>query len=217
MANGDKAAAVGMDVVPGTADLREGYDEDNKTRDYLADHMTDGTHDASAIATGTLDVDRIPDLPVSKITGGTQANGPTSTAYNRSATGSSWRGTWMNEQLQFMYNSSTRRHKEAIKPAELDVEAFLALQPVTYHRKGQPKGTRELGLIAEDAVDVKHLVGWDFDRDPETNEPISAERLPQTVRYEQVAVVYLLEVCRQQQAAIDALTRRVDELTKGAN
>lgn len=36
MANGDAAAAAGMDVVPGTADRRQGYDEINKTRDYIA-------------------------------------------------------------------------------------------------------------------------------------------------------------------------------------
>jgi len=36
MANGDDAAAAGMDVVPGTADIRDSYDEHNKTRDYIA-------------------------------------------------------------------------------------------------------------------------------------------------------------------------------------
>lgn len=36
MANGDDAIAAGMDVVFGTADRREGYDEINKTRDYVA-------------------------------------------------------------------------------------------------------------------------------------------------------------------------------------
>jgi hypothetical protein len=36
MANGDAAAAAGMDVVPGTAKVRLGYDEINKTRDYVA-------------------------------------------------------------------------------------------------------------------------------------------------------------------------------------
>lgn len=217
MANGDKAAAAGMDVVAGSADLRQSFEEHNKTRDYLADHITDGTHDATAIATGVLEVDRIPNLPASKITGlSTAADGVTSGAYNRSATGSSWRGMWMNAQLQIMYNSSTRRHKEAIKPAELDVDAFLDLQPVTYHRKGQPKGTRELGLIAEDAAGVPHLVGWDVDRDPETNEPISAEAVPQLVRYDQVAVVYLLEVCRQQRAQLAELTHRLEQLEKGA-
>lgn len=36
MANGDAAVAAGMDKVLGTADRRLGYDEDNKTRDYIA-------------------------------------------------------------------------------------------------------------------------------------------------------------------------------------
>lgn len=36
MANGDAAVAAGMDVVLGTADRRLGYDEINKTRDYIA-------------------------------------------------------------------------------------------------------------------------------------------------------------------------------------
>jgi hypothetical protein len=36
MANGDAAAAAGMDVVPGTAKVRLGYDEINKSRDYVA-------------------------------------------------------------------------------------------------------------------------------------------------------------------------------------
>ena len=36
MANGDAAVAAGMDVVSGTADRRLGYDEINKTRDYIA-------------------------------------------------------------------------------------------------------------------------------------------------------------------------------------
>jgi hypothetical protein len=37
MANGDAALAAGMDVVPATADRRQGYDEINKTRDYIAE------------------------------------------------------------------------------------------------------------------------------------------------------------------------------------
>lgn len=36
MANGDAAVAAGMDVVSRTADRRLGYDEINKTRDYIA-------------------------------------------------------------------------------------------------------------------------------------------------------------------------------------
>lgn len=36
MPNGDAAAAAGMDVVPGTDDIKLSYDEINKTRDYIA-------------------------------------------------------------------------------------------------------------------------------------------------------------------------------------
>ncbi|WP_161594084.1 SGNH/GDSL hydrolase family protein [Microbacterium sp. RG1] len=36
MANGDDALAAGMDIVRSTDDRRQGYDEDNKTRDYIA-------------------------------------------------------------------------------------------------------------------------------------------------------------------------------------
>jgi hypothetical protein len=36
MANGDDAAAAGYDLVAGTADLRMGWDELNKSRDYTA-------------------------------------------------------------------------------------------------------------------------------------------------------------------------------------
>lgn len=64
MANGDAAAAAGMEVVPGTADARNGYDEINKSRDYIANHMIAGTHDASAIATGRLVKARLPYDPV---------------------------------------------------------------------------------------------------------------------------------------------------------
>lgn len=38
MANGDAAAAAGLDVVPATAQRSLGYDEINKSRDYLVQH-----------------------------------------------------------------------------------------------------------------------------------------------------------------------------------
>lgn len=37
MANGDTAAAAGMDIVPSTGKVQAGYDEINKTRDYIAE------------------------------------------------------------------------------------------------------------------------------------------------------------------------------------
>src|SRR5690606_23793059 len=43
MANGDAAAAAGMDVLTGNEDRRLGYDEINKTRDYIADRTSEVT------------------------------------------------------------------------------------------------------------------------------------------------------------------------------
>lgn len=49
MAVGDAAAAAGMQVVPGTAAVRDTHTEVNRTRDYLAEHQTNGGHPWSKI------------------------------------------------------------------------------------------------------------------------------------------------------------------------
>lgn len=49
MTNGDAAAAAGMDVVAEVNDLRKGYDEINKSRDYLAVHQATGSHTQTQI------------------------------------------------------------------------------------------------------------------------------------------------------------------------
>lgn len=69
MANGDAAAAAGLTVFLSTQDLRLGYDNDNVRGDELAAHLISGTHPASAITSGTLDIARIPNIPTSKLTG----------------------------------------------------------------------------------------------------------------------------------------------------
>jgi pyridoxal biosynthesis lyase PdxS len=71
MANGDAAAAVGFDIVLPTDDVREGYSEINKSRDYLANHITSGTHSAAQITSGVFATDRLPIVPIAK--GGTNA------------------------------------------------------------------------------------------------------------------------------------------------
>jgi hypothetical protein len=74
MADGDIAAAAGMDILAGTEDLRQSYLQHNKSRDLLATHQTVGTHPASAINSGTLADARIPALNASKISAGTLAD-----------------------------------------------------------------------------------------------------------------------------------------------
>jgi hypothetical protein len=69
MANGDAAAAAGLTVFLSTQDLRLGYDNDNVRGDELAAHLISGTHPASAITSGTLDIARVPNIPTSKLTG----------------------------------------------------------------------------------------------------------------------------------------------------
>jgi hypothetical protein len=71
MANGDAAAAAGLAVFASTQDIRQGYDNDNIRGDELAQHLTAGTHPASAIVSGTLNTARIPNLDAGKITTGT--------------------------------------------------------------------------------------------------------------------------------------------------
>jgi hypothetical protein len=71
MANGDAAAAAGLAVFASTQDIREGYDNDNIRGDELAQHLTAGTHPASAIVSGTLNTARIPNLDAAKVTTGT--------------------------------------------------------------------------------------------------------------------------------------------------
>lgn len=44
MANGDAAAAAGLEVFPATQDARLGYDNDNIRGDELADHIVNGGH-----------------------------------------------------------------------------------------------------------------------------------------------------------------------------
>lgn len=101
MANGDSAAAAGMDVVPGTADRRNGYDEINKTRDYLANHETSGGHPLANMS-GIL--------PVAK--GGTgaanaqDARDSLAVVENQSGSGNRIRLFWTGSALQLTIDST---------------------------------------------------------------------------------------------------------------
>ena len=49
---------------------------------------------------------------------------------------------------------SSRRFKHDIKPMDNASETILALKPMTFHYKNDPKGTPQYGLIAEEVAEV---------------------------------------------------------------
>lgn len=218
MAIGDDAAAAGYPLVAGTANRRLGYEEINKTRDLIAQLKTWASTTFVTLATlasdymsrAELTAGYYPRADIDFIHSGAhstllvKSDGPSATAYGRSATGGGWFPVYMNNALQFMRSTSSRRYKTQERPLTLDPARILAMVPTTYHRKGQPRGTRELGLIAEDlaALDLPHIVSWG--KDAQGNE------VPEAVRYEQVLPVMLLHVCRAQQAQIDELREQLN-------
>jgi len=71
MTAGDAAAAIGFPIVPGTAPIRNGYEEINTSRDLLAEDITSGTRSTAQITSGIFASARLPVIAVNK--GGTGA------------------------------------------------------------------------------------------------------------------------------------------------
>jgi hypothetical protein len=104
--------------------------------------------------------------------------------------------------------ASSRRFKTAIQPMDTASEALFSLKPVAFRYKKDidPKGTRQLGLVAEEVEKVDpNLVIHD------------KEGKPFTVRYEQVNAMLLNEFLKehkkveQLQAALEAINKRLKE------
>lgn len=165
--------------------------------------------DASKLTTGTLPAAQLPGIDGSKITSGTisesrlpsslNADGPTSAAYSRSATGSSWYAVWMNSSLQFMRNTSSARYKKNIKDWAPAAEAVLNLRPVIYDRRGAEAPTGEVGFIAEEVLlqIPEAVVYFDGEVDGLNDRPLIAA---------------LVSLAKAQDARITALEARLDEL-----
>lgn len=136
-----------------------------------------------------------------------QADGPTSAAYGRGATGSGYYAVWMNSSLQFMRNTSSRRFKENVRDHEVDPSKVLDLQPRIYDRiDGDPD---EYGLIAEEVHElVPELVTW-FKGEDDDEPRIDG------VRYDLLSVA-LLDVVRAQRDQLADLIARVETLEGAA-
>lgn len=95
---------------------------------------------------------------------------------------------------------SSRSFKTDVKPLQGALEKVERLQGVTYERKSDSK--HEIGVIAEDVAEIVPEV---ISRDPETDEV-------QGVDYSRL-VALLIEAVKTQQAQIQELKARVEELT----
>lgn len=138
------------------------------------------------------------DAAVSNVT--SDADRVTSAAYSRTV-GSDRYAMWMDGGRWIGRSPSSRRFKSDIRPTELDVDAFLSIPVVTFHRDVDEDDVRDLGAIAEDFADagLDDLVTVDDDGQIDG---IREHRLSW----------YLLQACQQQRADIVELRSVVDEL-----
>lgn len=128
------------------------------------------------------------------------ALGPHPDSYNRQA-GANRFATWMDDSMLFGRATSSRRYKDAIAAWDVDTAALLEVEPKTFHRKVDDEGVMDFGAIAEEVHDLglEWLVEYNDEGLPEA---LREHRLPWA----------LLALARRQQATIDDLTRRVENL-----
>jgi hypothetical protein len=99
--------------------------------------------------------------------------------------------------------SSSRRFKKEIKAMDKASEAILALEPVTFHYKGDNTSTPQFGLIAEEVAEVNpDLVVRE------------ADGKIYTVRYEAVNAMLLNEFLKEHRE-VQELKKQVAALTAG--
>lgn len=114
---------------------------------------------------------------------------------------------------------SSRRFKNDIKPMNSASEAILALNPVTFHYKSDPKGTPQYGLIAEEVAEVNpSLVARDKNGEiisvhyDQVNAMLLNEFLKEHQKVEQLKTDFQLTIARQQKE-IQELTAELKEQT----
>jgi hypothetical protein len=104
------------------------------------------------------------------------------------------------------YQSSSQRYKDNINPVDIDVNAVLQVQPVTYQPKSEFLDGCEstdvfLGVVAEqvDELGLKHLVQYD------------EQGRPDSFKYDLLSVA-LLAVIKSQDTRLSALESKIAEL-----
>lgn len=111
----------------------------------------------------------------------------------------SFRTVYVNQTGDLGYLASSERFKENIKPLDVDSDKILEIEPVSFKYK---EGGPDWGVIAEQVDEIggfDHLLYRNAQGDIDG---FAYEKLP----------VLLLKVCRDQQAQIDALTKRIEAL-----
>lgn len=232
MAIGDAADAAGMVVLAGTEDLRDSYVEHNRSRDYIATHATSGTHSAAAITSGTLDADRLPpipqskipdEIPISKIGSGVNAGrwtGPVVTSqviasgdtYSRSLVGEGNPRTVFVAATSGNYGgvTSALKDKQDVAVAEIPREVLRAWRPkfFRYIAAVQNLGDdapMQLGGIADEAHELGLTYLVDYDDDGEVY----------GLNHHMLWTIGLL-LAQDAEDRIDGLLERVEKLEEGA-
>src|SRR5437773_381601 len=108
-------------------------------------------------------------------------------------------GVFVNSDGKLGTSLSSRRFKKDIRTMDKASEAILALKPVTFHYKTDPKSTAQFGLIAEEVAEVNpDLVVRDKDGKP------------YSVRYDQVNAMLLNEFLKEHRRA-EKQERKIQE------
>lgn len=187
---GEKAAAKGLKVYTGGEDANKLYVRDNERGDEIADVIdlanskapAGHKHTSADITDRGFGSGRVPvynsggriiaNSPAAanelatkayvdaRPTGSDAADGPTSAAYARNATGSGWFVVYMNSALQFMRNTSSRRYKKNIREWAGSV---LNLRTVMFDRRGNDTPNDEVGFIAEEVEQALPEAAMYFD------------------------------------------------------
>ncbi len=108
---------------------------------------------------------------------------------------------WDPKTKQLMYDNSSKRYKENIKPLKDNFSALLNAEPKSYTRPGNPR--EEIGYIAENfhELGLTHLVDYD------------SEGRPDGINYEKICL-YLTENAKAQQEQIEQL-KATNKLLEG--